>query len=165
MEISKSFKAESAHRVINSYTTKCQGLHGHSYVFTCVFSGVVQPDSGVVLDFTYIKHRIQTVIDALDHALFIYSQDTDLVLAKEMLNPRWIVFPFQSTAENLSIFLFYLVYSMNLPISKVIVQETATSQAICSGLEPVSWSITDVLYSPVLQTLLQSAKIPHDTMA
>lgn len=81
MYISKEFKFDSAHNLVN-YKGKCENLHGHTYRLQVTLKGEPK-DDGMIIDFGIMKSIVNTtVIDILDHKYL-----NDIV--------------HQSTAENL----------------------------------------------------------------
>ena len=68
MEIYKDFSFDAAHRL--PYVPdghKCGRLHGHTFQLRIVVSGLVDEDSGWIMDFADIKARFRPIYDQLDH--------------------------------------------------------------------------------------------------
>jgi 6-pyruvoyltetrahydropterin/6-carboxytetrahydropterin synthase len=59
-------------------------------------------ERGMVIDFKTIKQALQPLIDRWDHAVLVAESDDDLKAAAESLDSRYFIFPFDTTAENLS---------------------------------------------------------------
>ncbi|MGA2141204.1 MAG: 6-carboxytetrahydropterin synthase QueD [Brevinematales bacterium] len=71
--LSQEFKFDSAHNLIN-YRGKCEKLHGHTYRLRVTLTGTADPESGMLMDFGFLKERVMVlVIDRLDHS---YINDT-----------------------------------------------------------------------------------------
>lgn len=69
MKIIKKFSFESAH-YLPGYVGKCKQLHGHSYHLEIILDGNINPDTGMVTDFSILNRIVSTkVIDVLDHKL------------------------------------------------------------------------------------------------
>lgn len=51
MKITKQFKFELAHRLVDSYSKKCQSIHGHSYLAEVVLEGYELDTTGMLMDF------------------------------------------------------------------------------------------------------------------
>lgn len=67
MKVVKCFSFESAHYLPN-YVGKCKQMHGHSYRLEVAIEGKVNPDTGMVIDFSDLKYRVtKNIIDCLDH--------------------------------------------------------------------------------------------------
>ncbi|MDX1741710.1 MAG: 6-carboxytetrahydropterin synthase [Rhodothermales bacterium] len=99
MRVAKNFGWESAHRLL-SHAGLCKNLHGHSYRMTVIMQG--EPDGdGIVIDFQDIKRLLKPLVDSWDHATLISKSDTDLIDVIEGLGDRYVVLPFETTAENL----------------------------------------------------------------
>ena len=62
MELIVNHSFEAAHR-LPKHPGKCQRVHGHSYRVRVVVKGLVDSDSGMIIDF----HEVKEVIDQLDH--------------------------------------------------------------------------------------------------
>ena len=97
MEITvvKEFTFDAAHYLPN-HPGKCQNTHGHTYRLQVGFTGPVDLETGMVVDFGYIKDMIKKrVVDLLDHRYL------NLLNEEEPIIPG---FPyFRPTAENMVI--------------------------------------------------------------
>jgi len=63
----KGFMIESSH-FLPRYVGKCKQLHGHRWELEVFLEGDINPDTGMVVDFSQVKYIVQTrVIDVLDH--------------------------------------------------------------------------------------------------
>ena len=80
-EIKKTFEISAAHRLDLDYPSKCTELHGHNWIVTVHLRSEKLNSSGMIMDFTEIKQKIN---GKLDH---------------KVLND---VLPFNPTAENLA---------------------------------------------------------------
>jgi 6-pyruvoyltetrahydropterin/6-carboxytetrahydropterin synthase len=113
MEIFKTYTFDSAH-----FLTKvpkehpCRNLHGHTYTVIITIQGEVD-SSGFVLDFLELDKVVKPIVALLDHSCLNEIID----------NP---------TSENLT--LFFLDKLKELPISKIVVQETPKTGAIWSKI-------------------------------
>lgn len=131
MKIAKEYNWEMGHR-LPFHEGKCKNLHGHSYKCMVELNG--EPDSnGMVLDYYDMKNIIGPVIDELDHAFMVYSKDTEVIEFLDKINSRKVVVEFQSTAENICLYLLHKIKETNLPKSiksiKVKVLETENTYA------------------------------------
>ena len=84
--LSQEFKFDSAHNLIN-YRGKCEKLHGHTYRLRVTLTGTADPESGMLMDFGFLKERVmELVIDRLDHS---YINDTVKISTAENI-AGWI---------------------------------------------------------------------------
>lgn len=64
----------AAHRIYG-HKGRCGSLHGHNYTVTAAVRGVVDHDSGMVVDFSDLKIVLKSVIDCLDHGTLLQRSD------------------------------------------------------------------------------------------
>ena len=131
MKIAKEFTWEMGHR-LTFHKGKCKNLHGHSY--KCMVELTGEPDqNGMVLDYYDVKKIIEPLIDEMDHSFMVFSSDKELMHALQTLNSRYVVVDFETTAENICIYLLRKIKSSNLPKNisalKVKVFETENTYA------------------------------------
>jgi 6-pyruvoyltetrahydropterin/6-carboxytetrahydropterin synthase len=131
MKIAKEYSWEMGHR-LPFHEGKCKNLHGHSYKCMVELNG--EPDkNGMVLDYYDMKTIIQPIIDELDHSFMVYSEDKEVIEFLDKINSRNVVVDFQSTAENICLFLLKKIKEANLPGNiksiKVKVLETENTYA------------------------------------
>jgi len=78
MKLGVTFKFDSAHRLMN-YEGLCHNLHGHTWKVGFMFSGEVDPNSGMIMDFSALKETLEKhIIGFLDHAVLVNVKDYDL---------------------------------------------------------------------------------------
>ena len=117
MEVFKQFSFDAAHRLPNVPSGhKCARLHGHSYTLAVHVSGPVDDATGWVTDFATIAAAVKPVLDQLDHH---YLND---IPGLE-----------NSTCENLARWLWQRLKPQLPGLSKLVVQETASSGCIYAG--------------------------------
>lgn len=117
MEIYKSFRIESAHRLPNvPEGHKCARLHGHSFEITLYVRGPVGDDTGWVADFAELKRAFQPLFDQLDHN---YLNDIE-----GLENP---------TSENLARWIWQRLKPGLPQLSKVAIAETCTAGCVYRG--------------------------------
>jgi 6-pyruvoyltetrahydropterin/6-carboxytetrahydropterin synthase len=115
MEVFCEFRFEAAHflpRVPAGH--KCARLHGHSYRVEVRVEGPVDDHFGWVVDFAVVKEAFAPLLAQLDHYL--------LNDVSGLENP---------TCENLARWIWAGLPA--LPLSAVVVRETATSGCIYRG--------------------------------
>ena len=156
MIVRKQFKFEAAHR-LPKHRGRCAGLHGHSYrveVFIEGFDDGLR--DGMVVDFGDVKVAIGSFIDLFDHSLILsYLDDLYLnspVILMNALNPRYIIVPYDPTAEMMAAHIFSeactRLASHRARVKAVRVWETETGWAECDSLLPISFEQT--VYSETL---------------
>ena len=117
MKIFKEFTFEAAHRLPRvPEGHKCARLHGHSYRFRVVVEGVVDRDSGWVMDFADLKFVVEPVVDRLDHRYLNEIEGLE--------NP---------TCEVLARWLWSLLKPAIGGLSRIEMFETCTAGCIYSG--------------------------------
>lgn len=133
--ISKQFSFDAAHRLIDSYTTACQNLHGHTYhvqLFLSEDERIVD-ETGVVADFTYVKEVFQEQIeDRLDHKTILHSNDelVNSIPKKTLFIVDWI-----PTVENISRYIYnQLISKFGAPA------KTANLVSVRVYESPTSWA-------------------------
>lgn len=139
MKITKQFKMEVAHRLVSSYSKRCQSVHGHSYLMEVTLESEQLNGDGMVMDFGEVKDKMNHFFDAFDHSYIIYKNDITLPLFKQiegLIHNRMMVVDYNPTAENMAYHIFRAMVENNLPISSVRVQETLTGWAIAERLKP-----------------------------
>jgi 6-pyruvoyltetrahydropterin/6-carboxytetrahydropterin synthase len=131
MKIAKEFTWEMGHR-LSFHKGKCKNLHGHSY--KCMIELTGDPDAnGMVMDYFDMKTIIEPIIDNFDHAFMVYENDFEVIEALEKLNSRKVVVEFETTAENICLYILKRIKNSELPKNvkavKVRVMETDNSYA------------------------------------
>lgn len=71
ISITKKIEFEAAHRLSN-YRGACSEIHGHTYKLAATVSGIIDPDTDMILDFKTLKSILHlSILDPLDHALIL----------------------------------------------------------------------------------------------
>lgn len=156
MEITKRFKFELAHRLVDSYSEKCQSIHGHSYIAEVTLRGEHLDSTGMLMDFGEVKNKLQHLIDSWDHSFMFWSKDKLANHYKSMLavEPlRMIEVDYNPTAEGMSYHIFRACVQEGLPVSEVRVQETLTGWCKATRLKPFFGE--DVTYFNIPEIKLQ----------
>jgi 6-pyruvoyltetrahydropterin/6-carboxytetrahydropterin synthase len=131
MKIAKEFHWEMGHR-LPFHSGKCKNMHGHSY--KCMVELTGDPDSnGMVVDYFDMKKVIGPIIENLDHSFMVCKNDKEVIEALDKLNSQKVIVEFETTAENICLYLLEQIRSANLPKNihsvKVRVLETENSYA------------------------------------
>lgn len=113
MKIAKEFRWEMGHR-LPFHEGKCKNLHGHSYKCMVELSGDIL-DEKMVLDYYDVKKIIEPIIENLDHSFIACKDDVELIEVLQKLNSRMVVVDFQTTAENLCLYLLNEIKKSDLP--------------------------------------------------
>lgn len=154
MKITKIYSVESSHRVPGATTTRCRGLHGHSYKIEISLSGSPLNNACMVLDFSVLKDAIKPFIDSFDHCELLCDTD-DEEYVKFMKNhcQRWISAPFNWSCEMMSLMIFRFCQHIiqhteftngeNPEVTEVTVWETATGRCTATA-DDVTRYFTDM---------------------
>lgn len=83
------------------------------------------------MDFGKLKSSVQKeVIDILDHSVAIYGKDTLLLKAIQGPFFRTILFPYETTVENVCSWIAERLLTYHLNISKIVLWKTPTSKVV-----------------------------------
>jgi 6-pyruvoyltetrahydropterin/6-carboxytetrahydropterin synthase len=107
----------SAHN-LKGYKGKCEELHGHNWNVELAVSESKLDKIGMALDFSYLKGRLNKVLERLDHKYL-----NDLPYFKKT-NP---------TSENIAKYIYDTLKPLILNLSSVTVWESDKSSATYHG--------------------------------
>lgn len=129
MEIEKKYHFYAAHR--NKIAgEKCGRIHGHTYNVLCHFEFNKLNEGGVTCLFSDIDKLVEPIIKEYCHWFLLYEKDS-LVEVLELINEPFKKLPFETSAENLAIWLFTRIKNeTGLPITKIQLAETKSSNVI-----------------------------------
>lgn len=113
MKIAKEFRWEMGHRLPEHFGL-CTNIHGHSYKMIVEFEGDLN-EQGMVIDYYDIEKIINPIIEKLDHSFMVNENDKVAVEFLEKLKSKKVVVDFESTAENISIYMLNEISHSNLP--------------------------------------------------
>lgn len=174
MIIRKLFKFENAHIVRNCSTDRCKySIHGHSYKVEVLFSSNFLDNGQMVYDFGLVKKQINSIIDAFDHAITLWSgDDPEYLHFAKKFSRRWIELPVSPSAEQFSRLFFLLIDEVfkntnfkngerEVSLHSVIVHETDTGYAQCFAEDAYSVLMgnidtKNIVYSDELKNNLES---------
>ena len=129
MKIKKKYHFYAAHRNIGA-GEKCGRIHGHTYEIVCDFSFNHINESGVTMLFSSIDALVEPIMKEHCHWFLIYENDP-LVEVLELVNEPIKKLPFETSAENLAIWLFSRIKNeTKLPICQIELTETKSSSVI-----------------------------------
>ncbi|GBU07097.1 6-carboxytetrahydropterin synthase QueD [Bacteroidales bacterium] len=107
MIIRKKLRYEGSHVVRNCASRRCShSIHGHSAIIEIKFYASALDNAGMVMDFG-LMGAIRQLIDSFDHAHDMWNKESKHILDFfQEENERWIILPFNPTAEMLSLMFF-----------------------------------------------------------
>lgn len=127
MIIEKKYYFYAAHRN-KSAGEKCGKIHGHTYDVVCQFEFNEIKD-GITMLFSDIDKIAEPIIKQYDHTFLLWENDP-LVTVLEINNEPFTELPFETSAENMSIWLFTEIKNAGLPIIRIELAETKSSNVI-----------------------------------
>lgn len=153
MIIRKRFRVESSHVVRNCTSERCShSHHGHSAVIDVYFEGRKLDNAQMLMDFGLMKGSIKEFIDSMDHcALICTKDDPEYVEFFKKFNDRYILIPFNPSAEMLSIFIMHYINRIldntqfnngeeKITCCNVEYNETVTGMARCDKVDhDINW--------------------------
>jgi 6-pyruvoyltetrahydropterin/6-carboxytetrahydropterin synthase len=106
----RKIEFDAAHRVM-LHESKCKFLHGHRYVIEATFAAKSLDALGRVVDFSVIKERLGSWVDAnWDHTTILNEQDRPLGEAiAHQLQQTIFYLPANPTAEEMAAYLLNTV--------------------------------------------------------
>ncbi|AFH48066.1 6-Pyruvoyl-tetrahydropterin synthase [Ignavibacterium album JCM 16511] len=113
MKIAKAFRWEMGHRLPEHFGL-CKNIHGHSYKMIVEFEGELNKDQ-MVIDYYDVEKIINPIINQLDHAFMVNTNDKIVLDFLEKMNSKKVVVDFDATAENICKFLLSEISKSNLP--------------------------------------------------
>jgi 6-pyruvoyltetrahydropterin/6-carboxytetrahydropterin synthase len=155
MKIRKEFRVESSHIVRNCTSHRCShSVHGHSAVIEVILEGTKLDNAGMLYDFGLMKSTIKEFIDSSDHCHLICEYDKpEYIKFFTEENDRWIMLPFNPSAEMLSLYYFHFIQLIlnntimnngegDVKVKSVRYHETTTGWAECDQLDH------DIIWDP-----------------
>jgi 6-pyruvoyltetrahydropterin/6-carboxytetrahydropterin synthase len=130
IKLNKKYHFYAAHRNKNA-DEKCGRIHGHTYEVICSFKfEEINKDSGITVLFSDIDKLVEPIIKQYCHWLLLYEGDS-LCDILDLANEPYISLPFETSVENMSIWLLTRIKNeTNLPIYKIELAETKSSNII-----------------------------------
>lgn len=129
MKIEKKYHFYAAHRN-EAGGEKCGRIHGHTYYVKCVFQFQEMNESGITCLFSDIDQKVEPIIKDYCHWFIIFEGDP-LVSYLEIAGEPIKIVPFETSAENLAIWIFNRIKrESGLPIIRIELQETTSSTVI-----------------------------------
>ena len=127
ISIAKDFAWEMGHRLPN-HPGQCKNPHGHSYKMRLILNGTTN-QNGMIIDYNEVNKIVENVIEKYNHAFVVNKNDNTMWDFLEENEFKYIVIPFDSTAENLTeLFAAELISAFNkfnnIHEIKIRIQET-----------------------------------------
>lgn len=113
MKIAKEFRWEMGHRLPEHFG-QCKNIHGHSYKMLVEFEGELDKNE-MIIDYYNVEKIINPIIEKLDHAFMVNKKDQIVLEFLDKMNSKKVVVDFQSTAENICLYLLNEVKKSSLP--------------------------------------------------
>ena len=107
----------------------------------------------MLMDFSFLSDQIKNFLDAFDHSILVWNEDKVLLKLAPQLNPRYIVLPYNTTAEQISRHIYYHSKEIGLPIYRVRVSETLSASAEYTGDDDILIDLDKITFS---QSILDS---------
>ena len=141
LELCKEFTFEASH-VLPKHPGKCSRLHGHSWKLRVYVKGVIDPDTGFVMDYAILKSLVQPIVDSLDHRHLGAWKSRDKLQGfvniqiegdHEVWGVKGLGNEFYPSSENLILWIAKQVDIV--PWSRLELDETCTSRCILTREE------------------------------
>lgn len=127
MIIEKKYHFYAAHRNKEA-GEKCGRIHGHTYEVICHFK-FNTITNGLTMLFSDIDKIAEPIIKQYDHTFLLFKEDS-LVKILELSNEPFTELAFETSAENMAIWILTLIKNAGLPIFKIELAETKSSNVI-----------------------------------
>jgi len=130
IQIEKKYHFYAAHRNKNA-DEKCGRIHGHTYEVKCFFEfDKINEKSGVTFLFSDIDKLVDPIIKGYCHWFLLYEKDS-LCEVLDLANEPYLKLPFETSAENMAIWLLTRIKNeTGLPIKRIELAETKSSNVI-----------------------------------
>jgi 6-pyruvoyltetrahydropterin/6-carboxytetrahydropterin synthase len=129
-EISVEIEFDYAHR-LSHYKGKCRNIHGHRGKAIVTVESCELNDEDIVIDFKVIKSSVKEWIDEnWDHTLLLNSDDPFIDVFKQIDIRLYLFEGHDPTSEVMARKLYLVCHSMNIPVTRVAIKESPTSEAI-----------------------------------
>jgi 6-pyruvoyltetrahydropterin/6-carboxytetrahydropterin synthase len=130
--LSKEFKFDAAHRIINNYSGKCSDFHGHSWAVIVYVEGYKLDERNMLIDFNELEVLKKWINDNLDHASILWEGDPMVQYFKEY-SQKVFVTRLNPTSEHLAQIILEKAMSFfdnpKIRVESVEVKESCTSSA------------------------------------
>jgi len=115
----EGFTFDSSHYTKGS-SEKCLNLHGHTFRLDVEIEGEIDPQTGMIIDFTILKNAVKEILSDYDHKLVIPKKDEDNIILSGPFHKsiKTIDYP-EATTEYLALDIakrLYERFKMNVKI-------------------------------------------------
>ncbi len=140
MKLTKTFRFESAHRLVKGYEGKCRHLHGHSWNGHIECEGHRFTAVDMIVDFKDLGAFIKQLEKTWDHATLVADSDEELIMFLEAQNSRYIRINGNPTCERIAMTIFdlavaFFAHQPDITVSAVVIEETCTTSCRYEGEE------------------------------
>lgn len=135
-QLSKKFRFESAHRLAKGYEGKCSNIHGHSWNGSLTIEVKELDQYDFAVDFGIMGKVTKALEELLDHAIFLCSEDKEIVELCEKNKWKTFTFGANPTSETLAKFIFNYCavklaqLTLQADVSFVEIEETCTTKCL-----------------------------------
>lgn len=130
--LSKEFKFDAAHRIINNYTGKCSDFHGHCWIVVVYIEGYELDERNMLMDFNEIKVLKEWINKNLDHSTILWEKDPMISILKEQ-SQKVFSTKLNPTSEHIAQIILDKAISLfnnsRIRVESVEVRESRTSSA------------------------------------
>ena len=106
VQIMKKIEFDAGHRLMH-HNGLCKNVHGHRYKVEVEVSGPIDPQTGLILDFSALSHLLNVwVKDLMDHACLVSREDKALLTFLQENSFKHCVLPSETTAESIAQWIF-----------------------------------------------------------
>lgn len=108
----------TGHRLME-YVGKCSHPHGHNYLWVAELdTEITARKYGMQLDFSSVKHLLQSVTEPFDHAFVVRNDDSALIDTFRRTLSRYVILSVNPTAENLAVVVARQLYeALEVPVT------------------------------------------------
>ena len=159
-KISKTFKAEMGHIVTTQklpdiYPCKCKNFHGHSFKFIAEIYGKLNPETGMLIDYTMLTPFKEFIDNFLDHSFIVAEKDKDVLQRLIILQEILLRNNYPKIELTYRSFLDPVVKHLKLHYSDIVLADELSIQrkdtvTIIKGVNAVTAETLSVVLSAVL---------------
>ncbi len=134
--LTKAFRFESAHRLAKGYKGKCANIHGHSWNGHITVEVRELDDQGMSVDYARLKKFTNKVEERFDHAIFLCSEDDELIALCTSNGWKTFISEENPTSEVIAKDIYNWMhdhFSVKITIKSVTIEETCTTSCTYTG--------------------------------
>jgi len=130
--IAKTFEVEYGHR-LSKHSEKCRFPHGHSLKIEVVVRGRLLDENDMVCDYKALKMLVVDLVDRLDHAMALNSEDPQLE-GLQAIGERVLLFDGQDPTTEVLVRWLYDKISERIQADGTVRSPTGATYGIPEGL-------------------------------